>query len=371
MDDAYFNTFKELMQIVGVALLVVAIGAAGLLFDFWMFLHSPGQPQRSLQQVLIHPGMKAAAIAQTLQNEGVVANARKFYWLCLLAGAGGKLRAGEYAFLSLATPRQVLDRIIRGDVIQRRITFPEGSTLRNVARILADAGLAKESQILHLAADESFVRSQGIVAKSLEGYLFPETYHFQRTQNESALLEVMLKEFRNRFSFTWHERARELGFSVHEIMTLASLVEKEARVDVERPLISAVFLNRLKRDMPLQSDPTAVYDLPDFSGPVTHSHLQRASVYNTYHIIGLPPGPICNPGTKSIQAVLYPADVPYIYFVSNLNGTHQFSTSLEEHNAAVRSYRQKLREQTNNTEAASSVPAPPPAEAEKHGGGRQ
>lgn len=368
MADDFFNPFKELLRIAGVALLMAALAVGGQLLDFWMFLHLPGQPQRSMHQVLIHPGMRAGAVAQVLKNEGVVADARKFHWLCLITGSGGKLRAGEYAFLSLANPRQVLDRIKKGEVVQRRITFPEGSTLKNVAKILSSAGLAAESQILRLAADESFVRSQGIEAKSLEGYLFPETYHFQRIQDEKALLETMLKEFRHRFSLVWHERAREVGYSVHDILTLASLVEKEARVDAERPLIAAVFLNRLKRNMPLQSDPTAVYDLPDFSGPVTHNHLQRLSAYNTYQISGLPPGPICNPGAKSIEAVLYPADVPFVYFVSNLNGTHQFSTSLEEHNAAVRSYRQKVREQSkapgSSAGASSPVSAVPGSQPE-------
>ena len=358
MDD-FFNPFKELLRIAGVALLAGALVAAGWLFDYWMFQHLPGLPQRGLRQVLIHPGMGAGAIAQALKTEGVVADARKFYWFCLVSGSGGKLRAGEYAFQSLATPKQVLNKLMKGEVVQRRITFPEGSTLRNVAAILSGAGLAEESRILRLSSDESFVRSQGIEAKSLEGYLFPETYHFQKTQDDKALLETMLREFRLRFSSAWQERAGELGFSVHEILTLASLVEKEARVDAERPLIAAVFLNRLKRRMPLQSDPTAVYDLADFSGPVTRDHLQRASAYNTYLINGLPPGPICNPGAKSIEAVLFPADVSYVYFVSNLNGTHQFSTSLEEHNAAVRSYRQKLREQTEREGVAGGAPLPP------------
>jgi UPF0755 protein len=364
MEDIFPNPFRGLMQLLGITLLVGVLGAALYLFDFWTFLHLPGQSSRTLRQVLIRPGMGAAAIAQSLKDVGIVADARKFYWLCLVKGAGGKLRAGEYAFLPLATPSQVLDRLIRGDVIRRHVTFPEGSTVRAVAQILVEAGLASEYRILLLAADESFIRTQGIVAKSLEGYLFPETYNFQRTQDEAALLETMLKEFRNRFSLVWQERARDLGFSVHEIVTLASLVEKEARVDAERPVIAAVFHNRLKHRMPLQSDPTAVYDLPEFSGPVTHEHLQRTSAYNTYQISGLPPGPICNPGAKSIQAALYPAEVPYVYFVSKADGTHQFSTTLAEHNSAVRNYRRKLQEQ-NQKGAHSGPEAPPTAESPK------
>jgi UPF0755 protein len=360
------NLFRKigrwLLRIFGVLLLAGAVLVTAGASQFWLFLHAPGKAERTARMVLIRPGTRAIAIARQLEAEGIVADARRFYWLCSVRRAGPRLQAGEYAFLPLSTPVQVLERLIRGDVVQHRVTFPEGSTLRTVARLLAEAGLAAEAEILRQATDATTVRLLGVDADSLEGHLFPDTYNFQKTQDAAALLETMLKRFRRQFSVSWQERARELGFSVNQIVTLASLVEKEARVDSERPIIAAVFLNRLKNRMPLQSDPTAVYDLADFSGPVTHAHLQRPSPYNTYLNEGLPPGPICNPGAKSLQAALYPAEVSYLYFVSNNDGTHQFSETLEEHNRAVRSYRKKLKAQRAQAESAIAG-APPGSEA--------
>ena len=322
-------------------------------YRFWLFLYLPGKPDREVRQVLVSPGMGAAAIARLLYAEGIVASARDFYWLCSARHLGTRLRAGEYAFSPLSTPGQVLERLIQGDVIKHRVTLPEGTTLRNVVQLLAGLGWITEPEILHLAEDENYIRSLGISAVSLEGYLFPDTYYFERTQDASKMLELMVREFWRQFPDKWRERARERGLTIHEVITLASMVEKEARVDAERPLVAAVFLNRLRSHMPLQSDPTAVYDLADFSGAITAPHLQRQSPYNTYLRKGLPPGPICSPGAKSMQAVLYPEDVPYLYFVSNNDGTHHFSTTLTEHNAAVQNYRRRIKNQTHQTDPAS------------------
>jgi UPF0755 protein len=359
--NLFRQTCRWLLRLLGVLLLAGAVLATAGAFHFWLFLHAPGKAERTTRVVLIQPGTRAVAIARQLEAEGVVADARRFLWLCSVRRAGPRLQAGEYAFVPLSTPLQVLERLIRGDVVQHRVTFPEGSTLRTVARLLAEAGLAAEGEILQQATDPSTLRLLGVDAASLEGLLFPDTYSFQKTQDATALLETMLKRFRRQFPASRQERARELGLSVNQIVTLASLVEKEARVDSERPIIAAVFLNRLRHRMPLQSDPTAVYDLADFSGPVTHAHLQRPSPYNTYLNEGLPPGPICNPGAKSLRAALYPADVSFLYFVSNNDGTHQFSQTLEEHNRAVRSYRQKLKAQ--RTQADSTAAGAPTGSA--------
>jgi UPF0755 protein len=226
--------------------------------------------------------------------------------------------------------------------MQHRVTFPEGSTIWDVGRILEKHGLARQAGIVDLARDEEFISSLGLEFPSLEGYLFPNTYFFRASHNETLILQTMVEQFRRHFRDSWKERAKELGFTVHEVVVLASLVESEAKVDSERPLIAAVFLNRLKKDMFLQCDPTAVYDLPDFCGPVTKEHLKRQTPYNTYQKKGLPMGPICNPGAKSLEAVLYPKEVPYLYFVSKNDGTHQFSETLSDHHRAVRNYRKKL-----------------------------
>jgi UPF0755 protein len=323
---------------------LTAVVAGGVLFEFWLFLHKPGNPAVAERLVMINSGMGAVAIGRALEAAGVVADARKFHWLCVWRRAGSRLRAGEYAFAAFLTPGQVLDRLMRGDVVKYRVTLPEGIDVRGVARLLGATGLVKEEEILRLGRDAEYARGLGLLAVSLEGYLFPETYHFQRTQTGREMLEAMVKQFWLHFPEGWQTRARELGFNVNEIVTLASIVEKEAQLDGERPIIAAVFANRLRQGMPLQADPTAVYDLPGFAGPITPLHLLRESAYNTYRNLGLPPGPICNPGAKSIHAVLYPADVPYLYFVSNADGTHLFSETLTEHNAAVRNYRRRFKE---------------------------
>lgn len=321
-------------------LLLAAVGF--LSFEFWLFMRTPGSSIRGTRRVEIQAGTSALSIAQLLHNEGVISDSRQFYLLCSLRKAGSKLKAGEYAFLPLSTPDEVLDRIVNGRVIFHRVTVPEGSTVRDVAKILSQNGLASEQAIIRLARDTSYVNTLELSVSSLEGYLFPETYNLRKTQDERSVLKAMVRQFRLHYPEAWQKRSEELGLSVHDVVTIASLVEKEAVVDSERPLIAAVFMNRLERNMPLQSDPTTVYDLPGFSGPITWNELRRDSPYNTYLHTGLPAGPICNPGARSLEAVLYHANVPYLYFVSNNDGTHHFSESYEEHRQAVSRYR-KMR----------------------------
>lgn len=327
-------------------LLMLAVFAAT--FQFWLFMNLPGSARPQVREFNIESGMSASAIAQLLQHEGVVSDAEMFYLLCLLKGAGQKLQAGEYAFSSFSTPSQILDQIVEGKVLLHRVTVPEGSTLADVAAILQHAGLASIPDILQLARDRTFVDELHIESQSLEGYLFPETYYFSKSESERAILKSMVHQFRQHFPGAWKKQAQEMGLSVNQVVIMASMVEKEAVVDSERPIIAGVFFNRLKLDMPLQSDPTAVYDLPDFSGPITREHLQRQSPYNTYKNKGLPIGPICNPGARSIEAVLYPAKVRYLYFVSNNDGTHRFSATLEEHHRAVSLYRKNNKNNREN-----------------------
>ena len=317
-------------------------------FGIWLFLRLPAGPAAKPVQVDIEAGMSAPAIADRLHAEGVVSDPQAFYWLCRFRAAANRIQAGEYLFSAPMTPDQVIEKLVQGRVLLHRITLPEGSTVRDVAGLLERAGLAREAEIAALARDPAFIRSLGLELSSLEGYLFPETYHYPRNQNPRIILKSMVRQFRERFSEAMVRRAGEKGLSVHEVVILASMVEKEAAVDEERSLVAAVFLNRLRRNMPLQSDPTAVYDLEGFSGPVLAAHLKRDSPYNTYRVRGLPVGPICNPGIRSLEAVLHPADVPYLYFVSNLDGTHRFSTTLSEHQEAVSRFREKSRNEREN-----------------------
>lgn len=331
--------------------LVYLLSLAGLLslvlftflFRFWVFLHTPGSLDTGAKEVAIQQGMSADAISRALASQGIVSDARFFSVLCWYRKAAQKLKAGEYAFLRLSTPDQILEQITAGRVIVHKVTLPEGSTVKDVARILGESGLAPRDEILRLSTDPEAANSMGIDASGLEGYLFPETYYFRKTQSSASILRAMVDQFRKRLPDSWADRSKALGFSLHQLVILASLIEKEAVVDSERPIIAAVFINRLKRGMPLQSDPTAVYDLDGFSGPVESAHLKRQSPYNTYVVKGLPIGPICNPGAKSIRAAFHPEEVAYLYFVSNDDGTHYFSETAAEHHKAVSRYREKRR----------------------------
>jgi len=307
-------------------------------FHFWLFLHLPAKSVLEKKQFFIPPKTGAYGVAKLLESQEVVRDARAFYLLGWLKNSLHHMQAGEYAFSTLDSPEQVLDQIINGRVVIHTVTLPEGSTLWDVARIVEQKELAPQNEIIEIAGNPQLAKSLEIKANGLEGYLFPDTYQFKKPVSSTSIATTMVKRFWQRLPPEWRGREKELGLSLHEIVILASIIEKEAVVDPERPVIAGVFYNRLKINMPLQSDPTAVYDIPGFSGPVTAAHLTRQSPYNTYRIKGLPPGPICSPGSKSIRAALYPEKVPYLYFVSNNDGTHHFSVTPEEHRNAVSHY---------------------------------
>ncbi|MGV8075493.1 MAG: endolytic transglycosylase MltG [Syntrophobacteraceae bacterium] len=314
----------------------LAITAFLVTFKFRLFAMLPGDAPRGASRMEIPSGTNAAAIAELLHVNGIVSDAGMFYLVARIRGLSHKLQSGEYDFLSPSTPDRILEQLIHGRVVLHRLTFPEGSTIKDIAVIIEQEGLASKEDIVRLAHDKEYIGSLNIGFPSLEGYLFPETYSFRKGEGGKAILKAMVQQFRNRFRPEWQKKSDELGLSVHEILILASMVEKEAAVDSERSVIAAVFFNRIQKNMPLESDPTAVYDLADFTGHITADHLRRRSPYNTYVVRGLPVGPICNPGAKSIEAVLYPAaNTPYLYFVSNNDGTHQFSETFPEHRRAV------------------------------------
>ena len=228
-----------------------------------------------------------------------------------------------------------------GATIRHQVTVPEGLTVEQVATIFAGQGWVRRDRFLALARDPGFLSGLGIEVEHLEGYLFPETYTLIRQEtDEASVLRLMVAQFEREWATI---RPAEPGpMTRHQLVTLASIVEKETGVAEERPLIARVFLNRLQRNMRLQSDPTVIYGIPDFTGNLTRAHLRQATPYNTYVIPALPPGPICNPGRAALEAVLRPADANALYFVSKNDGTHVFSTNLADHNRAVRTY-QKTR----------------------------
>jgi len=293
--------------------------------------------------VLIPRGAGVRKIAAILAQEGLPADDIRFPALARLTGTAGRLRAGEYLIPPRQTPLQILRLLERGEVIRHQVTIPEGLTLVQVADILEKDGWIDRQQFLESASDPELINSLGFIAlPNLEGYLFPDTYVLTRGDTTEKNIIVMMV---NRFQEVWQALVDQHHPDMprHAVITLASIVEKETGSAAERPLIARVFLNRLAENMRLQSDPTVIYGLDEFNGNLTRAHLQQENPYNTYVIKGLPPGPICNPGRAAIEAVLEPADAPYLYFVSKNDGTHFFSTTLREHNKAVRQFQKKRR----------------------------
>ncbi|HSR10804.1 MAG TPA: endolytic transglycosylase MltG, partial [Thermodesulfobacteriota bacterium] len=236
-----------------------------------------------------------------------------------------------------------LSKLVRGEVIQYPVTIPEGYNMFQVADVLDQAKVCRKKAFLDKAADAALIKSLGFEEETLEGYLFPDTYNFPKGYGEEHVIRQMVSRFKAVFG-TLAPKAASMGLSRKEVVILASIIEKEAMDDGERSLISAVFHNRLTRGMALQSDPTAIYGVKDPSDSrVTRDDLQRKTPYNTYMISGLPKGPISNPGLRSLQAVLNPANVDYVFFVSKNDGTHHFSSTIQEHNRAVANYQRRPR----------------------------
>jgi UPF0755 protein len=280
-------------------------------------------------------------ITQILDGAGLVKN-RPFFWvLSIVKQSTRHIRAGEYEFTGSLSPSEILDKLVRGEIKSYTVMLPEDITVTEVARRLIADKLINEKEFMTLAADREFLESLGIEAESLEGYLFPETYQFDRSMTTKEVIRIIVRQFWKEITPEMKNRAQKIGLTFNEWITLASIIGKESGNKDEKPLISAVFHNRLKRGMKLQSDPTAVYHLDQAGTPVKavlRSHLKKDTPHNTYLIDGLPPGPIANPGIDSLRAALYPANVNYLYFVSKKDGAHQFSASLDAHNQAVSKY---------------------------------
>lgn len=329
------SSMKKISIIIA-AMMLIALTV--LYFDMSRFARQPAGAGADDIIFVVKPGEGLKMISQRLYDAGAVQSPIRFSVLARIKKYDKRLKAGEYLLSARLTPVRILDMMVNGKVILHRLTVPEGLTMRQVAAVVSETGLLSAEAFLKAATDSDRTKAAGIDADTFEGYLFPETYHFPKDVRPEKMVDTMVRRFRSVFLPEWERRALELGFSIHETVTLASIIEKETSLPVERPLISSVFHNRLKKRMRLESDPTVVYGLEGFNGNITRKHLAAERPYNTYRIRGLPPGPIANPGAESIKAALFPEDTPYLYFVSKNDRSHQFSTNISDHNRAVRKY---------------------------------
>jgi UPF0755 protein len=301
----------------------------------------PADPTAEEQVFRVEPGDSVARVASRLEHAGLVRDARAVRGLARWHGLEGSLQVGEFAVSAAQTPKQILDKLASGQVVTYEVVLPEGFTQVMIAERLAEAGLVDAETFLALARDPATARALGVEGDTLEGYLFPETYRLPKGLSPLAVAGVLVGQFLT----VWEEIepiASRQGHSQLEVVTLASIIEKETSKAEERRLISSVFLNRIEKGMRLETDPTVIYGIPDFDGNLRRRHLEDGSnPYNTYLIPGLPPGPIASPGREALRAVVEPAESDYIFFVSRNDGTHVFSETYRQHVNAVNRYQRR------------------------------
>jgi UPF0755 protein len=315
-----------------ILVLAIVVGAAyAAVSYFWL---TPTEKFAPPREVTIEKGESFRQIARALANAGVVRSELALRLYGRLSQTASQIKPGDYAFKGGERIPDVMRHLVRGDFIVVTITIPEGLTVHEIAERVAQTGLVCQDEFEQAARDGTMVRALGLMPLGAEGYLFPATYKFSPHAKTDDVLAAMLARFYQVLTPTVEERMFAAGLDARRLVTMASIVEKEAKAPDERPLIAGVFYNRLRLGMPLQSDPTAQYELDDANESAA-SAVHTTSAYNTYDFAGLPPGPIANPGLKSIEAALYPTQTDYLYFVAREGGTHVFSKSFDEHRRAI------------------------------------
>lgn len=314
-------------------LVVCAVLIILVLHVLW-FVYTPISPGRPIRMDITF-GTSAWRISKTLAKEHVITDAPAFMAIALLTKKARNLQAGTYVFEGRHYPFEIMDILYQGRSLRYKITVPEGSDIFAIGDALTATGMFSRKEFVNTARRRSTAEFFGLDAPSMEGFLFPDTYYLGPNMTAMEIISRMVRRYREVYTPDMQERAKRIGLSDLEVITLASMIEKEARSRVEKPVISSVFHNRLRLNMPLQSDPTAVYGIDGFRRTITPGDLRRDSPYNTYLIRGLPPGPICNPGKDAILAALWPAETSHLFFVSKGDGYHYFSSSYKEHNAAI------------------------------------
>ncbi|HEX9850014.1 endolytic transglycosylase MltG [Candidatus Deferrimicrobium sp.] len=324
----------------GVALAALALA---LLSAFFLFDTYPTERWEG-KLVLVPKGSHLPGVVEIFRENRILPHPLAFRAIVLLTDSGRRIHYGEYSF---PTPPSAFDawRIMtRGDVVKYEVTVPPGANLYDIAKLLEVEKLVTAEIFLDAAGAPDVLRRLGIPGESAEGYLFPDKYLFVKPVTPEEILEFMVRQFRRKVPPDAEKRAEELGLSLHQVVTIASIIEKETGVEEEKPMVSAVIRKRLALGMPLQMDPTVIYGVKRFDGTVTRKDLRMAGPYNTYRNHGLPPGPISNPGLASLSAALNPSKTEYLFFVSKNDGSHTFSRTLPEHNRAVELFRRAVRE---------------------------
>ena len=309
-----------------------------------VWIHHALQPVNTKgenRNFMVAEGTTLNRVAVDLKNAHMIRSSTLFRLAGRFKGYDHHIKTGEYRLNGAMPPLKILEILKEGRIISHPITIPEGFTLNQIADLLDQKGISNKASFIKLAKDKLQVARLDLSGDTLEGYLYPDTYRFRRNEAADKIIDVMVNRFR--YIVTPHEtRINDTGMTLKQVITLASIVEKETGAPEERPMIARVFLNRLKKSMRLESDPTVIYGINNFNGNLTKMDLKAKTPYNTYIIKGLPPGPIANPGLASIKAVLNPAEGNYYYFVSKNNGTHYFSKTLKEHNRAVRRFQKNI-----------------------------
>jgi UPF0755 protein len=326
-----------------VLILVMVGGAAAV----WLYLgvNRPYKGYETAERFVdIPPGSGPSSIGRRLVEAGVIRDLTSFRFAVWVSRQGRRLQAGEYRFDRPVTAREVVDKVARGEVYVLPVTFREGLSVKQMAALFESRGFGPADAFVRASKNANLVRELDPEAQDLEGYLFPDTYSLPRKATADQLVSRMVASFEKALTPDIRQQAAARGLGLRQLVTLASIVEKETGNPTERPLVAAVYANRLKMGMGLQCDPTVIYALERagrYNGNLTREDLQFNSPYNTYRYAGLPPGPIASPGRASLAAAAAPADVPYIYFVSRNDGSHAFATTLEEHNRNVQQYQRQ------------------------------
>ncbi|MDD8032136.1 MAG: endolytic transglycosylase MltG [Acidobacteriota bacterium] len=334
----------RLRKIIDLILTLLLITNLCLTFYLSAFMNGFKQKKEATGIIFIERGLNVEAIGRQLEKNGLIKDARSFRLAYSLYYSPNFLKAGEYEFKMPVNPKKIMLEMIAGKVLLHPLTIPEGLTYKEIAELLENKNYPFKGSFLDACHKVELISDLDSQADNLEGYLFPETYHFSRGIEAEEMVRAMVTQFRKVFGKEQQERAQKLNLTVREVLTMASLIEKETSMIEEKPLVSAVFHNRLRLGMKLDCDPTIIYALKlenRFDGNIRLKDKNLKSPYNTYLYPGLPPGPICNPGYEALEAALYPASVDYLYFVSRNDGSHVFNRSYSEHLKAVSKYQLK------------------------------